>query len=726
MPKNFRAWRLLVLLVFACCGLAWIMVRVNPFFLNRVDLAAFDLFQESVQPGAPPEKIMAVIATDKGIRDLGHWPLPRSMHAEMLGKLGLAKTVAVDILFPERSNADDDALLAATVRQMGNVVLALHISAAGTGQSHPVMPFPELAAAAESFGFTNVRPEADGIFRNAYLFWGDDSLFIPSFPLAAWMHATGAAPGIVGDTAGFRVKFPDFSLVTSEDAVFRVHHPDPEIPIYEYADVLAGKVPPETSRDAVVFVGASAAGTDDFFPVGSDRQIAGVLYNAHAALTLFHGWIPQQAAPWLRIAATMALMALGLLIGLFIRARQSWLWLLGGLACYLAVTAGLFYLFRLWLPPAVPVLSYLSAYVLAIWYQLHSLSKRMEVQKFSVESQLALGHADFDPQKTSLADYLAENWKDIKRWSGLAMPVPLAAADDPLVAECLVKLAGDGEEHGTAGAQVGVVHGLRPRENYLLLFHPSWEGEDRHYTILSWRGKKGLDELKSISALVFSAAMRYRALAEGKARRELFLGVIRLIMSAVDAKDPTTAGHSERVAILARELPVKLELPQKEIEDIYLSGLLHDVGKIGIPDRILNFPGRLSDEDRDIIYKHPTLGLEIMHRIKLPEVVTSGILEHHERMDGRGYPSGVEGGGLSLAGRILKVADVFDALRSKRQYKDALPLNVVYDILRAGAGDEFDPLLISLVLNQPFTDLHKADSSDSHIWELGNEAINGS
>lgn len=697
------------LLLLACVAAVWGLCLHRPLIIERLELAAFDRCRALVRLPPLQQKVVAVIATDKSLAEVGEWPLPRGMHARVLGQLALARAVTVDFLFPETSREQDDRLLAATVERMGNVILAAHISADGTsGDSRLILPYHDLSAAAASYGFTNIRPDADGIYRNAYLFWGEDNLFVPSFPLAAWMAVTGDAPGIEKTADGYRVAFPGAQVETGPEAVFKVKHPHQEIPIYEYADVYKERVDPEVFRDALVFVGASAAGTDDFFPVGFGIPLVGVLFNAHAAMTLLHGWLPERAPVWLAVAAGSVMAAVGIALGMSQGGARAWLGLAASILLWLGVSGGIFLHYNLWLAPVLPALAALFAFALATRMQLRNVSHKLAVQRFSVDEGLFLGRREFDPRTTSFAQYLTDNWDQLGRMSGFDIVVPSASAADPEVGHCLDRLRENGDAGDRAiGAQVSVISDPGGT-NRLLLRHPIWEGDEERYTVLSWKGKKKFDELKSVSVLVLSAATHFRAIEESMAKRELFLGVIRLIMRAVDAKDPTTAGHSERVAMLARELAKKMGLSPPEVDDIYLGGLLHDVGKIGIPDNILNFPGRLSDEDMEVMRKHPRLGAEMMGSIKLPESVLRGILEHHERLDGAGYPHGHRDERLSVAGKILKVADVFDALRSKRQYKEPMCAEKVYAILSQGAGTEFDAAAIARIMEEPFTDLYES------------------
>jgi putative nucleotidyltransferase with HDIG domain len=175
---------------------------------------------------------------------------------------------------------------------------------------------------------------------------------------------------------------------------------------------------------------------------------------------------------------------------------------------------------------------------------------------------------------------------------------------------------------------------------------------------------------------------------------ELFLGVIRALAAAIDAKDPYTQGHSHRVSdycvLISRELGVEESL----VNDIRIGSLLHDIGKIGISDSILLKAGRVTPEEYAVIQGHPQKGVEILSQVKLLEPMLPAIAEHHERLDGSGYPANLAGKDISLMGRIVAVADVFDAMTSHRPYRPALSVPEVLSYLRENSGTLFDPACV--------------------------------
>lgn len=172
--------------------------------------------------------------------------------------------------------------------------------------------------------------------------------------------------------------------------------------------------------------------------------------------------------------------------------------------------------------------------------------------------------------------------------------------------------------------------------------------------------------------------------------RRLMLGAIKALVSAIDAKDPYTCGHSERVAIISREIARHLGLPVEDVERIYLAGLLHDIGKIGVPERILMKTGELDTEEYDVIKTHPAMGAKILAGVKELDAVLPGVLYHHEWLDGRGYPKGLTDRALPLDGRIIGLADALDAMTSSRVYRPALPVLEVEREIRRGTGTQFD------------------------------------
>lgn len=178
----------------------------------------------------------------------------------------------------------------------------------------------------------------------------------------------------------------------------------------------------------------------------------------------------------------------------------------------------------------------------------------------------------------------------------------------------------------------------------------------------------------------------------------LMMGLLHSLTSAVDAKDTYTCGHSERVALLSRHLAREAGLSDEDVEQVYMSGLLHDVGKIGVPEAVLQKAGKLTDEEFEQMKKHPQVGARILQDVPQMRSIIPGVLHHHEKWDGFGYPMKLAGQTIPLMGRIICLADCFDAMTSNRTYRAGRPYEAALTEIAACAGKHFDPELAAAFL----------------------------
>lgn len=178
------------------------------------------------------------------------------------------------------------------------------------------------------------------------------------------------------------------------------------------------------------------------------------------------------------------------------------------------------------------------------------------------------------------------------------------------------------------------------------------------------------------------------------------------LMAAIDAKDSFTFEHSENVSKYAERLAMKLGLPKEDIQTARVAGLLHDIGKIGIQDDILKKKGKLTKEEYEIIKTHVEKSVEMIHFLPHMNYVIPAVLSHHERYDGKGYPNGIKGKEIPILGRILAVCDSFDAMVSRRAYKERLSVEYAIGELERGKGTQFDPDVA-----QAFIEMVKEDPS---------------
>jgi HD-GYP domain-containing protein (c-di-GMP phosphodiesterase class II) len=179
----------------------------------------------------------------------------------------------------------------------------------------------------------------------------------------------------------------------------------------------------------------------------------------------------------------------------------------------------------------------------------------------------------------------------------------------------------------------------------------------------------------------------------------LFINSVRMLAAAIDAKDPYTRGHSERVGRYSVAIGKNLGLPEKEMRNLRISALLHDVDKIGVDDRILRKPGALTDEEFEIMKGHPAKGAAIMSGVAQLIDIIPGMKYHHEKWSGGGYPEGLEGEMIPMQARIVAIADTFDAMTTNRPYQKAMELAYVVEKIKSFAGTRFDPRVVEAFVN---------------------------
>jgi putative nucleotidyltransferase with HDIG domain len=214
---------------------------------------------------------------------------------------------------------------------------------------------------------------------------------------------------------------------------------------------------------------------------------------------------------------------------------------------------------------------------------------------------------------------------------------------------------------------------------------------------------KGTDELAQLANNFNHMAGSIEALVRRlkqalRQNQELFLETIRTLAAAIDAKDPYTRGHSERVSSYSMAIARHLGLSQDEVFRVRTAAILHDVGKLGIRDGILNKPGGLTEEEFAVMRQHTAIGAQIMEPIRMLKDIIPGIRNHHETWDGTGYPDKFVGETIPLVARIIGVADTFDAMTTKRPYQDAKTLDFVLTSMRQMSGSRFDPRVVDALL----------------------------
>ena len=202
-----------------------------------------------------------------------------------------------------------------------------------------------------------------------------------------------------------------------------------------------------------------------------------------------------------------------------------------------------------------------------------------------------------------------------------------------------------------------------------------------------------------------------------------YLDTIGILRHTVEAKDPYTRGHSDRVSEYSVLIGKKLGLDEQTLHTLRIGGLFHDIGKIGIPDSILLKESKLDDEEYSQIKNHPTIGVHMLGDAQIFKDIIPIVKHHHERYDGRGYPSQLKGEDIPYIARIVAVADTFDAMTSKRSYRDALPLSVVKEEIEKCTGTQFDPKIAPVfldILNNDYDSIIEIQNKYKSLGDIAN------
>jgi HD-GYP domain-containing protein (c-di-GMP phosphodiesterase class II) len=238
--------------------------------------------------------------------------------------------------------------------------------------------------------------------------------------------------------------------------------------------------------------------------------------------------------------------------------------------------------------------------------------------------------------------------------------------------------------------------------------------DQRFIGVLLAGNKTGPDPEISSAEMQFTAAAAgfvgifHENIARFKEQKALFTGTLQALTASIDAKDPYTCGHSERVALLAAQMAAALGLERREIEKYRIAGLVHDVGKIGVPEAVLCKLGRLTNDEFAQIKRHPEIGHGILKDIPLLAPMLPGVLHHHEQWGGSGYPHRLRGEEIPLIARVLALADSFDAMSSTRSYRPAMTREAVLAEIRKCAGTQFDPSLAPIFISLDFSEYDAA------------------
>jgi hypothetical protein len=284
-----------------------------------------------------------------------------------------------------------------------------------------------------------------------------------------------------------------------------------------------------------------------------------------------------------------------------------------------------------------------------------------------------------------------------------AQPLLLASENCPVdnarFSQLLEKLGDSGSGVVVVNPNVTGAAGWPFRELRQVILVPITEGRRRFGWLAAFnhrqRAEFGSVEANLLNSVAAILAIHSSNIDLYKQQADMLADVVRAMSLAIDAKDPYTRGHSDRVARVAVRLAQEMGCGPDVLKTIYLAGLLHDIGKIGIDDNVLRKPGKLTDAEFEHVKRHTEIGHRILRDLRNISPVLPVVLHHHESWDGRGYPYGLKGESIPYLARIVAVADAYDAMASDRPYRSGMPDERLDEIIRTGAGQQWDPQVVA-------------------------------
>ena len=675
-------------------------------------------FAAEVAPSSPAvaHPDAALVALDaRSLRARPDWPWPRSLHALVIERLHRAgaRAVVFDIDFSTPTTEPEDSALAQASREFGPVVFASFrqietVEGAGEIEITNVPP-PELVASSAGVGSVLVPVDSDGVVRRAPISSSIAARDVPSL-------AIRALEVVVGE--GGLSAIPE----ADEAGYFTIDYrrADPPIKRISAIDIIEDRFAGADVAGRTVFVGATSAEFQDLWttpmgPATPGVEIQAMAYRTAAAKLAGHESIRTPSAAF----HAMLLIGLSLVLSVLGSVSQR-----GRIALICAAAFGVTTLAMLSVVASSVLLSPLLAllvigghYVLGIEGVQRSFARRIRAQESSLEALVNVG--EISTARPGTGDALEITLGMLGDVVGATRVSLLRSSTEGQLDGTRIDWIPSGSDAGHASESacdlVRAQQTLDERRavtlgrsrasrslSGIMTYVPLRSDESAIGVLVVECGDSvelDLTQVRTIASVGAQLALSAQNLRLIEELRHTFDSSIAAMASAVEARDGYTNLHCRRLAAFSAMIGERVGLDHEEIHAITLGALLHDVGKIGICDAVLNKPGRFTDDEREMMQEHPVIGVNIVRPVRgLSQTTLDCVLHHHERWDGSGYPKGLAGDEIPLAARIVSVVDVWDALSSERPYKPAYPQEKVLDLLRKGRGAEFDPEIVDLFL----------------------------
>lgn len=663
--------------------------------LERLELLTIDLRYQvltTLYSGEKPP--IAVVALDQNsLKEIGRWPIPRGHYIPVLENIYRdgARGILMDLDFSsDGPDPEQDRKLAQYIRQAGSVVLAAQMDEKITGEGvllrNVFLPVPLLKDSALALGSITFEVDQDGVVRRMptdidYI----DEIFRPLGSVGAAMIEPAS-----------RVFVPAGAMINTGVLA------KPAFNVISFQKVARGDFEPGLFNNKVVFMGATSSDLHDFWltPLGI---IPGVFIQAAVLDTMLNGsWLQRQAG-----SMTLIFIFLFSVVSGWIMADKGWKGGAAALVLLVLLLAGAAMAAAWWgqFMQVVPLLLVcISMYPTQVAAKARKADISLAREREKTEAFLSIAElrtAEEAGQESHFVPLvlLGQNL-DL---SVLQVYTLSKSSDDTVHVR---RIIGDQDKKADPALlddvfRRGICRTERRKEGGTIIFVPLVTVRETLGAIYAESSRTVDAEDEDVRLLLsFATQTAYflESLALDLRVKDLYVNTIRAISRALDSKDQYTSAHSELSLDHVEKFARMCGLDREQVESLHVGALLHDIGKIGVPDNILVKKGNLSGEEYETIRKHPVIGSDIVRGLPFPDEVKKIILHHHERYDGTGYPDGLKGEEIPLLVRIFSILDVYEALVGFRPYRDPLDAASAADHLEEGAGTQFDPELVDIFI----------------------------
>ena len=714
--------------------LAGLLIGLLVLFLNemglfeRLELMTVDLrFMVNKEKRYQGDEVVIIAIRPEDTEELGSFPWPRSYYARVIDRLrkGGAKVICFDLFFPSPRSLEDDLALIEATRRAGNVLYPVFYPQSLREEMFKGGPvfvpeltenIPELAKAAAGQGHINLKVGVDGKVRGFPFALSYEERDFPALGLLSFLKYKDI-PGKEVRQEGNFLYAGNYRIPLDEGGNILIKNFGllGEIPWFRFAKVKEGRIPEKLFQGKIVIIGYAISGVadTDIYSTPRERQF-GITIIASLINTILRQDFLQHLPLRTRGFTLLPLSIFCILIMTGMNFRRSTL-----LAAGLIITAGGLSIYLFEKPgivlEVVPLLTIiLSNYTLAtvVVSRKADLTIREGERRLRMFQEMArtttssLGEeGSLDLIVSRIAQAVRAELCILRELDKETGTLKLAATyglekdiKNPALLESDLRVA----EEAIASPEPLLMRGRGgpSSSNKASLMCSTLSIKDEVIGTISVSGRVAPVSRKALftpeDADLFATLSDEATVAVKNAQlhrevQKLFLESIASLAATIDAKDPYTEHHSERVVIYSLAIAEELGFSREDKETVRLAAILHDIGKVGVPESVLKKPGRLTVEEYTEMKLHPLKGARIMEHIDQLQPIIPGMRYHHERYDGKGYPDGLIGENIPFVGRIIAVADTYDAMTSARPYRGACAPEYACREIEKNMGTQFDP-----------------------------------